>query len=255
MIPSWKREPVDYPTGSFQRPVQAPASDPDAGALVSVCFSAAWLPLVLGSLQQLILPATWQGDEAAQVLAIQRAELLMSIFGQAKDGCNVGATLIQRIDFPTGGAQALLSPIPAGYDEIKVRYHLRTNRAGQGVDSFAIQVNGDTVQAHYNVIEWGANVNTPFAAYAASYSTMFLPAAGAVANQFMDGEIDLGDYRSAHRKQLAVSPSAPNNNYGQVGVQQWTELAPITSLTLKPGIGTQFAAGSWVSLVGVKYGT
>jgi hypothetical protein len=73
--------------GSFQVPVSPPDSDPDDGDQVTVCFSAAWLPFVLGSLQQLTLQATWKGDVDAIQLAQDRAQLLIAMFGGEVGGC------------------------------------------------------------------------------------------------------------------------------------------------------------------------
>lgn len=76
-----------YPVSSFVVPVPVPGVDPDAGGQVQVCFSAVWLPYILGALQQLTLPTTWQGDDAVVLAAVERSELLLSIFGQAKMCC------------------------------------------------------------------------------------------------------------------------------------------------------------------------
>jgi len=74
--------------GSFQVPVTPPDSDPDEGQQVTVCFSADWLPFVIGSLQQLTLQATWAGDEDAVLLAQDRAQLLIAMFGGVVGGCS-----------------------------------------------------------------------------------------------------------------------------------------------------------------------
>lgn len=73
--------------GSFQVPVTAPDIDPDDGDQVTVCFAVAWLPFVLGALQQLTLQATWQGDSDAILLAQSRAQLLLAIIGSEVGGC------------------------------------------------------------------------------------------------------------------------------------------------------------------------
>jgi len=68
-----------YPpsVGSFQVPVLPPDVDPDEGDQVLVCFSTAWLPLVVGALQQLTLQATWKGDDDTVLLAQMRAMMLI----------------------------------------------------------------------------------------------------------------------------------------------------------------------------------
>ena len=73
--------------GSFRVPVVAPTSDPDSGSQITVCFSADWLPFVIGALQQLALQATWQGDDSAILAAQDRAQLLIAMFGSSDGGC------------------------------------------------------------------------------------------------------------------------------------------------------------------------
>jgi hypothetical protein len=74
--------------GSFQVPVVAPDVDPDEGQLMTVCFNPAWLPFVLGALQQLTLQATWSGDDAAVLLAQSRAQTLLAMVGSPDGGCS-----------------------------------------------------------------------------------------------------------------------------------------------------------------------
>lgn len=69
-----------HPTSSFNEPVAAPDVEPDEGTLVQVCFSEAWLPLVLGALSQLQLQSTWIGDSDAVLLAQGRATNLKGLF-------------------------------------------------------------------------------------------------------------------------------------------------------------------------------
>lgn len=78
------------PLPSFPQPVVAPDTDPDEGEQVTVCFAADWLSFVIGSLQQLTLQATWQGDDTAVELAQERAQTLIAMFGAADGGCETG---------------------------------------------------------------------------------------------------------------------------------------------------------------------
>ena len=72
----------DYgPSGSFQWPIVAPADDPDAGVLVHVDFAAAYLPMILGCLLQLLEQSTWDTtDDATLLLAQERADQLIQMF-------------------------------------------------------------------------------------------------------------------------------------------------------------------------------
>ena len=79
--------------GSFPVPVDAPTVDPDDGEQVTVCFSVDWLPFVVGSLQQLALQATWTGDDTAVLLAQDRAQTLIAMFGAPDGGCETGISI------------------------------------------------------------------------------------------------------------------------------------------------------------------
>lgn len=75
-------EEFPRPKSSFELPVSAPDVDPDEpGEVVSLCFNAAWLPVVIGALQQLLLQSTWAGDDAAVHIALLRSQLLIDMAG------------------------------------------------------------------------------------------------------------------------------------------------------------------------------
>lgn len=64
-------KPFAHPTSSFNEPVIPPDSDPTDGEQVTVCFSLAWLPFVLGALSQLQLQTTWKTDTPDDTLLAQ----------------------------------------------------------------------------------------------------------------------------------------------------------------------------------------
>jgi len=84
--------------GSFQVPVVPPDVDPDDGDLAVVCFSLAWLPYILGALQQLTLQASWQGDSDTILLTQQRAMDLLSMFNQGDVSCP-GIMIIKNLRY------------------------------------------------------------------------------------------------------------------------------------------------------------
>jgi len=68
---------------SFMSPVVPPDADPLDEPLFSTQFSAAWLPYVLGALDQLVLYASWDGDDDAKLLASMRAATLKEFIATA----------------------------------------------------------------------------------------------------------------------------------------------------------------------------
>ncbi len=64
---------------SFMFPVVPPDADPDAEPLHTATFSAAWLPFLMGAMDQLLLYASWDADNDAKLLASMRAATLKEI--------------------------------------------------------------------------------------------------------------------------------------------------------------------------------
>lgn len=66
--------PDNYPVTCFPQPIPAPPVDPDdAGTLIQVQYSWEWQQVLLAAVDQLLNPATWQGDHDAIITALNRA--------------------------------------------------------------------------------------------------------------------------------------------------------------------------------------
>lgn len=74
------------PRGSFNRPVIAPNVDPDASPTKSIAINCQWLPFIRGSLQQLLLQATW--DPLGPPLALTQGRVwnLIDLFQECTSG-------------------------------------------------------------------------------------------------------------------------------------------------------------------------
>jgi len=75
--------PDNYPYPSFTIPVQSPDVDPDAGDLLYVGLNPAWIPVLLGAMDQLLLPSTWEGNHDEVITALNRASMLKGLIGGA----------------------------------------------------------------------------------------------------------------------------------------------------------------------------
>ncbi len=72
--------PSNYPISSFPQPVPAPSVEPDdAGTLITVQYSWEWQPVLLGAVDQLLNPYTWQGTHDEVLTAIDRAVYLKTL--------------------------------------------------------------------------------------------------------------------------------------------------------------------------------
>lgn len=66
--------PDNYPAPSFPQPVPAPSVDPDdAGTLWNVQYSWEWKEVLMAAVDQLLNPATYQGDHDEIITALNRA--------------------------------------------------------------------------------------------------------------------------------------------------------------------------------------
>ena len=83
-------EALDYPTPipSFRQPVPVPGVEPDDGPCFCVQFAPAWQPYILGALDQLSNPATWDtSDPDTLQTTLYQVARLREMFG-ATSGCS-----------------------------------------------------------------------------------------------------------------------------------------------------------------------
>lgn len=64
---------------SFNPPVEAPASEPDAGALITVKYNPDWTRVLLGAVDQLRQYAALVGDHDTKIVTVERVNTLMAL--------------------------------------------------------------------------------------------------------------------------------------------------------------------------------
>lgn len=86
---------------AFDRPVDAPAHDPDVGKMHTVCFNEEWLPYILGALGALTRPETYRAASYDDInLAAQRGMHLLDMFmGECQVGVFYQTILREAPDF------------------------------------------------------------------------------------------------------------------------------------------------------------
>lgn len=67
----WPDGPFAEPRSSFVRPILSPTVAPDSSPTTTIELSCAWLPVIRGALQQLLLQSTWQPAAAPSLLQTQ----------------------------------------------------------------------------------------------------------------------------------------------------------------------------------------
>ena len=150
------------------------------------------------------------------------------------------------------------SGIPATYTHLQIRGIGRTNRATPAdMDGLLIQFNGDT-SANYSDHALRGDGGSATASSDVSYTgmEMYRLANLYVASTVMGAQIvDILDYANTNKyKTIKSLGGVDNNGSGQVALNSgnWRNTDGITSILLKPAVGTLFTAYTSFALYGVK---
>lgn len=124
--------------GSFQEAVDPPAAGPCDAPLLCFSVNAEWLPYMLGALQQLVQPTTWNvPDQAAMDDVLARATDLIAEIGTAVP-CSSAPPAVG----PGGTQQAC-----------NIAYYI-----AQGLVHDAMQKAIDAINADQQVLQWGVAI-------------------------------------------------------------------------------------------------
>lgn len=153
-----------------------------------------------------------------------------------------------------------LTSIPATYKHLHIDYSLRSDRVAAS-DRIKVVINNDTGSNKYESIlyfwyhtsTWGTTTigSTTFA------EASFVCAASALANSFGGGFINFVDYanttnlklfqtRGGQMQSTTIKPEIYD------GMAVWRDTAAITRITISPEFGSNWVAGSRVTLYGKK---
>jgi len=153
-----------------------------------------------------------------------------------------------------------LTSIPGTYKHLHIDYSLRSDRAA-ATDRIKVVINNDTGSNKYESIlyfwyhtsTWGTTTigNTTFA------EASFVCAASALVNSFGGGFINFVDYanttnlklfqtRGGQMQSTTIKPEIYD------GMAVWRDTAAITRITISPEFGSNWVAGSRVTLYGKK---
>jgi hypothetical protein len=155
-------------------------------------------------------------------------------------------------------ASITFSGIPTGYKHLQIRGIGRTNRATPAdMDGLLIQFNGNTA-ANYSSHALRGDGSTASVASDVNYTgmEMYRLANLFVASTVMGAQIvDILDYANTSKyKTVRGLGGVDNNGSGQVSLNSgsWRDTAAVTSILLKPAVGTLFTAYTSFALYGVK---
>ena len=159
----------------------------------------------------------------------------------------------------SAAATVTFTGIPNTYKHLQIRGIGRTDRANSGGGDYAIiRFNSDS-GSNYAYHELYGNGASAGAQAGASQTYGFferMADAGATSGMFGVAVIDILDYANVYKyKTVRNLGGYDNNSTGgsvMIGSSLWMNTAAITSITLAPGIGTNFATNTRFSLFGVK---
>lgn len=169
-------------------------------------------------------------------------------------------TLIQDSSLGADGTVSL-TPIANSYKQLQLVCYLRTDRAATE-DDLGVRFNGDT-GANYDGYSVKYNGNTPTTAGAEALAatsiklTNAVPGNNATANVFGSVTITIPNYAgTANQKALHALAgkkigTAAGNMHVIHGAGAWRSTSAITRIDLLPLTGTNFKAGSRVTLYGL----
>ena len=157
--------------------------------------------------------------------------------------------LLERTELNASAASVTFSNIPqTGYTDLKVVASARSDRSDTS-DNIIISFNGLTTNLSYRYVQGnGASASS------SSGSTGYVgsqDASTATVSTFGNAEYYIPNYTSSNYKSVssdAVDETNATNAYATLTAQLWSAVAAITSINLKPQVGSNFVQYSTFSL-------
>jgi hypothetical protein len=160
--------------------------------------------------------------------------------------------LLERTELNASAASVTFANIPqTGYTDLKIVASARSDRADTS-DNAIISFNGLTTNLSYRYVQGnGASATS------SSGSTGYvgsIDGSTATSSTFGNAEYYIPNYTSSNYKSVssdAVDETNATTAYATLTAQLWSNTAAITSINLKPQVGSNFLANSTFSLYGI----
>lgn len=147
--------------------------------------------------------------------------------------------------------------VSATHGNLIIYLYLRSDRAANTADNYKVQLNADT-GANYDTQQLAGN-NVTASASPSNATTSWIgtcPAATAAANVFGMGRIDVFNYdnTSSFKAAILVDSNAQTTtaSTSEMFACQWRNTAAITRIAVAPVAGTNFLAGSRMTIYGTQ---
>jgi hypothetical protein len=152
-----------------------------------------------------------------------------------------------------GAATIDFTSIPATYTDLLVKLSARSNRAGETSDNVIISFNSSTANLSYRYLQGqGASA---FSSSGSIGSIGTQDASLATSSTFGNLDFYVPNYAGSNYKSTSSDSVEENNGttaYGSLFASLWSNTAAITSISLKPQVGTLFVQYSTASLYGIS---
>lgn len=167
--------------------------------------------------------------------------------------------LIERQELSDTASSVAFTSIPQTYDHLELTAYIRDDRSATSDDILMsltpVGGSSDTTDANYDRQLLQASASTVTAAQSAADRAIGnIPAANETANVFGALTITLYNYTKTdrHKMSLSVSGRAASASGMYIRSNRWENTAAIEAITLTPDAGTNFVAGTVVSLRGIN---
>ena len=167
--------------------------------------------------------------------------------------------LITRTELSGDASSVAFTSIPQTYDHLELTAYIRDNRSATSDDILMsltpVGGSSDTTNANYDTQLLQASSTTVTAAQSAADRAIGnIPAASETANVFGALTITFYNYTKTdrHKHSLSVSGRAASASGMYIRSNRWENTAAIEAITLTPSAGTNFVAGTVVSLRGIN---
>jgi hypothetical protein len=134
-----------------------------------------------------------------------------------------------------GAANIEFTSIPSTYDDLVVKFSLRSARSGTWRDGMKVSFNGSTSNFTYRMLE-ATGGGTPGSYSASDGMVGNIPAATATASTFGSFELYVPNYKGSTNKSYSGDSTQPNNSSNDQTLNMvaglWSNTAAITSLRI-----------------------
>lgn len=170
-------------------------------------------------------------------------------------------TLINKSTVTSAGTSAItFSSIPSTYTDLWIIASLRTDRSGAVNDFVKIAFNGDTTSSNYaGRFFYGDGTNVGAYTHSSASAPRHIgdiSAAGATSSTFSVTRVRVPDYTSTTRNKVYSADSTSENNATNaiftMDAGKWLSNSAITSVSISPGVGSNFVEHSTFYLYGIS---